>query len=1066
MNHHLPFLMAVIVFMLNTFCLPSSAFSQGATATLSGTVEDEGGAVVPGVTITVINLATSALRQATTNGEGYFIVPLLPPSRYQVTAESQGFPTVRIPEVILNVNDQKGLVIQLKVGSVGATVDVREEAPLINESPAVGTIVDRQFIANIPINGRSFQSLMTLAPGVVLTKSTFGEQGQFSVNGQRAATNYFMIDGVSANFGVSGSAGSNQAPSGALPALSAAGSSNNLVSVDALQEFKVLTSSYAPEFGRTPGAQVSIVTRSGTNDFHGSVFEYFRHNALDATDWFVNANRLTKPPLRQNDFGGVLGGPILLPRFGEGGTQPWYSGRNRTFFFFSFEALRLRLPQVKITDVPSLAARSSAVPLMRPFLNAFPVPNGPTSAATSFSQFAGSYSEPSSLTATSIRLDHAFNARLTLFGRYNYAPSESISRAGTGTRSVNSLNSTNAMTQTVTLGSSQMLSPNVSNELRANYSKNNAGNVNSIDNFGGAVVPDDSILYPAFASPSTSGFTLNLTGGTNSSWITGPNGDNRQNQLNLVNNFLATMGSHQIKIGADYRRLSPEIKPLTYSLIATFSSVNMAIAGRATTVNIFTFGSPRLLQVSNFSAYAQDTWQATRSLVLTYGVRWEVNPSPKDTSGTPAFTVTGLDNPATFALATPGTTLYRTTYNNFAPRVGLSYQLLKKQGREIVVRGGFGVFFDTGNTQSTAGYSSAFFPYNLSRSLPPNSQFPVTNPALLAPPTLSLNPPFGNLLAPVPDLKLPYTLQWNLALEQSLGSNQTLSASYIGAAGRRLLRILRYTPPIISPNFTGVFVVRNLDASDYHAMQLQLRRRLARGLQALASYSWSHSIDTSSVDSSQNPPDVRLAARLDRGSSDFDVRQAFTAAATYDVPPLGAGSIGRAIFRDFALDANFIARSATPINVISFRNIGFGNFPLRPDLVTNAPLYLEDSSAPGGRRFNPAAFDATAPANAGRQGTLGRNILRGFPVTQFDLAVRRELQLIEGVNLQLRAEVFNVFNHPNFADPIGTLTSTTFGRSTSMLGNSLGAGGVSGGLNPLYQIGGPRSIQLALKLLF
>src|SRR5229473_5820727 len=340
-----------------------TAFAQSASATLSGTVEDEHGAVIPGVSITVINNATGAQRQATTNGEGYFVVPLLPPSRYQITAQNQGFTTVRIPEVVLNVGDQKALQIQLKAGDVNATVQVINEAPLINESPAVGTVVDRAQVANMPLNGRSFQSLITLTPGIVQTPASAAEPGQFSVNGQRTYSNYLTVDGVSANAGITASSATTSLGSnfgGAQAALTQQGTTQSLVSVDALQEFRIQTSNYSAEFGRSPGAQVQLLTRSGENQFHGTLFDYLRNDKFDANDWFANSLNRARSPERQNDFGGTFSGPVLLPRLGEGGRQPGYNGRNRTFFFFNYEALRLRLPRFFLTNVPTLALRQQA----------------------------------------------------------------------------------------------------------------------------------------------------------------------------------------------------------------------------------------------------------------------------------------------------------------------------------------------------------------------------------------------------------------------------------------------------------------------------------------------------------------------------------------------------------------------------------------------------------------------------------------------------------------------------------------------------------------------------------
>ena len=325
-----------LLVLIALFCFSIVTPAQSSMATLSGTVEDQRGAIVAGANVALVNVAQGSQRLTTSNNEGRFVFPSLPPGQYSLTATRQGFAPVEVKNVTLNVNDQVTLRITLTVGEISQSVEVLEGASLIDESAGVATVVDRQFVANLPLNGRSFQSLMTLAPGVVQTRAGSNDLGQFSVNGQRADTNYFTVDGVSANTAMSGSSNQGQTLPGALPSLTVFGGTNNLVSVDALEEFKVLTSSYAAEFGRSPGAQVSIVTRSGTNDFHGSVFDYVRNDLFDANDWFTNRSRLAKPPLRQNDFGGVFHGPILLPRFGEGGRQPWYNGRNRSFFFFSY----------------------------------------------------------------------------------------------------------------------------------------------------------------------------------------------------------------------------------------------------------------------------------------------------------------------------------------------------------------------------------------------------------------------------------------------------------------------------------------------------------------------------------------------------------------------------------------------------------------------------------------------------------------------------------------------------------------------------------------------------------
>ena len=312
----------------------------------------------------------------------------------------------------MNVGDAVDVKLVMKVAGIDTSVVVDAPAAHVSSSPAVGTVIDRQFVENLPLNGRSFQSLITITPGVVLTPASSTSPGQFSVNGQRPNANYFTVDGVSANVAVQSGTALGVSGAGAAPAVSAQGGTNSLVSVDALQEFKIETSTYAAEFGRTPGAQVSMVTRSGSNAYHGSLFEYFRDDALDAADYFVKRQNLAKPKERQHSFGGVFGGPIQ---------------RNRAFVFVSYEGLRLDQPRSAVTEVPSQGSRLAASAALRPYFDAFPIPNGPDT-ARGLAQFSASYSDPSTLDATSIRFDATLGRRLSTFARYNHAPSDA--RAG------------------------------------------------------------------------------------------------------------------------------------------------------------------------------------------------------------------------------------------------------------------------------------------------------------------------------------------------------------------------------------------------------------------------------------------------------------------------------------------------------------------------------------------------------------------------------------------------------------------------------------------------------------
>jgi len=1030
----------------------STAKAQTTNATVNGLVTDTSGAVIVGATVQAINDGTNVVYATTTNNEGIYSLPGLPPGRYHIQVSKTGFKTLIKPDIVLNVQDARAINFTLPVGAASETVTVEGGAPLVNtQDAAVSTVVDRQFVENIPLNGRSFQSLITLTPGVILT-SPASTGGQFSVNGQRANSNYFTVDGVSANFGMTPALNTTSpAVVGAAPGFNVLGGTSNLVSVDALQEFRIQTSSMAPEFGRTPGAQVSIVTRSGTSEFHGNLFDYFRNDVLDANDWFANQKGLARPPERQNDFGGVFGGPLI---------------RNKTFFFFSYEGLRLRLPQVASTDVPSLTTRQQTAPAqLRPFLAAFPLPNGaPT--APGLSALTASYSNPSTLDAASIRLDHTLGQKLTLFGRYAYAPSETVAR---DTSSLSSLQSTSITTHTLTLGATWIVAPTINDELRFAYSWTRAGTTFALDHFGGAVPPPDSTLFPSFASHNNSLYVLQLAFGALPGFDVGRDAENFQRQFNAVNNLSFSARSHALKFGIDYRRLSPTLGPFQYSQFIEFDSISSISSATADFVQIQSVRGGQLIS-NSFSFFGQDTWMASPRLTLTYGLRWEVNPPVSFSSNPSPVSLAGISSPSTLSLAPLGTRLYATTYDNFAPRFGLAYQISRRAGWETVLRGGTGIFYDLGTGQSGAVFRG--YPFSAA-TVSFGVMYPLSAANSAAPPLPDPTKPvfpIRNLVFGFdPNLQLPRTYQWNVALEQSLGSHQTLTASYVAAVGRRLLR----TKLLANPNssFASVLLVNNGATSDYHALQLEFQRRLSRGLQALASYTWSHSID----DTSSEFADVSQA----RGPSDFDVRHGFSAAVTYDIPAPTKSRITGALLRDWGVDVITRAQSSSPVNVIARQNVFVSGLLLsvRPDLVTGVPLYLSDPTIPGGRRINAAAFvqPPTGPPPARiplREGTLGRNALRGFPLYQTDLSLRGKVKLTERISLLVRGDLFNLFNHPNFANPNGLLFSSgtvknpKFGVAQTMFGRGLFVNVAAGSFNPLYQVGGPRSTQLSLKLQF
>lgn len=1004
----------------------------------------------------------------------------------EVTAA--GFRVVNVTGLIVNVQDHIEQNFRLQVGSAAESVTVTAGAPLVNTTDAtVSTVVDRNFAENLPMNGRSFQTLIQLTPGIVQTVSNEQDSGQFSVNGQRASSNYWTVDGVSANAGIGVSLPGNGA-GGAQPSFSVLGGTNALVSVDALQEFRIQTSTYAPEFGRTPGAQISIVTRSGTNQFHGTAFDYFRNNILDANDWFADYDNLPKPPERQNDFGGTFSGPIL---------------KNRTFFFFSYEGLRLDLPQVAETFVPSLSARQNAIPALQPFLNAYPVPNSNSpDTGSNPAPLNASFSNKATLDAYSIRIDHKFRSSLNLFGRYNYSPSELIGRGENGL-SLNSVLPSIINLQTATVGAAWAASPTTVNDFRFNYTRTYADSYIFLDTFGGAV-PLTSLALPSPFTLQNSSFVFDILSlGIGGSYNPGGKAPNTQRQINIVDSLSTQKGRHSLKFGVDFRRLSPIYNPLPYSQQAYFADVPSAEAGTLDFSFLLSARGSTLL-FHNLGTFAQDTWRVLPRLTLTYGLRWDVDFSPTAENGPALSAVSGfkLNNLSNLALAPSGVPAFKTTYGNVAPRIGLAYELTQSPHWATVLRGGVGIFYDLATSEVGNNFFTFSYPYG-AETLGVGGTFPLDAGAAAPPPISPASLTSGQLDAFDPNLKLPYTLQWNVAVEQAIGERQLLSASYIGAAGRRLIQSALVLSP--NPSFAEADLISNAATSSYNALQIQFQRRLTNGLQALASYTWSHSIDTASAGSSFSASNTLVPSinpNGNRGPSDFDVRNRFTTGLTYDIPALKINAFTNTILRRWSLESVIQAQSASPVSVFegSLSELNGASAQVRPDVVPGIPLYLygaQCTAADGGLRcpggkainFTPGAVAGGCPdgsqsvgpfcpppvdanGNPTRQGNLGRNALRGFSAMQWDFAVHRDFPIHESLKLQFRAEMFNVLNHPNFGQPQGGIGFPYFGMSTQTLGKYLNGGnsGTSnlggGAFDPLYQMGGPRSIQLALKLIF
>jgi hypothetical protein len=648
-------------------------------------------------------------------------------------------------------------------------------------------------------------------------------------------------------------------------------------------------------------------------------------------------------------------------------------------------------------------------------------------------------------------------------------------------------------TQTLTVGATWSLGPNAKNDFRFNYSRNSAGGSDTLDSFGGATVPPDSFLLPAPFSSQTAHAAIGLlTASQGGGIFAGRDANNVQRQMNYVDSFSIVRGRHALKFGVDYRRLAPTFSPAAYQLATYFADVSSAVALQIYSTSVIS-SVPANVIFNNLGVYGEDSWKVSDRLSLTYGLRWDVDVAPHTASGPNFLAITGYNNLNSLAAAPSGTPIFRTTYGNFAPRVGAAYLVSRSPGHETVLRGGFGVFYDLATAQIGDQIYPVLYPFSASSICatyfqPPNCTltFPLSSFDTQPPQISEANPLSSGLFIGFnPNLKLPYTLQWNLALSRSLGTNQMLSASYVAAVGRRLVQ----QEQTLLPTFVEYFLDGNTGTSNYNALQLQFQRRVSAGLQVLASYSWSHSIDTGSNSSATTGSVFArgLSPDINRGNSDFDIRNSFSAGLTYDIPAAKENRLLRVMAGRWSLDNLIQARSAPPVLVYNSSwfaiddPVAISQVTVRPDVVPGQPLYLSGSGCavlsgsicPGGQGLNPNAYvSPPIDPNTGfsflRQGDLGRNMLRGFGATQWDFAVHREFALKESLHLQFRAEMFNLLNHPNFANPIGDLAQAQFGESTKMLNAGLNGGSRAGtgGFSQLYQVGGPRSIQLALRFQF
>jgi hypothetical protein len=1057
----------LIVYFLVCGCFTGVLFAQD-FASLTITVTDSTDAMVPDASVTLINSQRGTIYHQQTPTGGYVIFDSLTPGDYSVQIEKTGFQQYQIRSLPLGVRDRKTLVVELKVAAAqSTTVDVKEKVDLISNDTAQGIPLGHNYFQDLPIEGRNAESLILMAPGISSAAGGIGDGG-INANGLRSNTNYYTLDGVSLNTSVGGAGGGGGRGGGGFGgfgggggggAIPAVGGSTEIINIDAMQEMNVQTSPIAPEFGRSPGAQIAMTSRGGTSDFHGLLYYYFRNQRLDANDWFANSLGLGRAKEREDRPGGTFGGPLI---------------KGKTFFFAQFDQLSITAPFTIISNVPSVTTRQTTSAPLQPFLNAFPIPNG-VLLTDGAAQYQAVVSNPAFSDTASLRIDQIINSKNTVFVRYSYSPASS-ERRGSETVAPNVLTHQASHSDLVTGGLGSVLSNGMVNDLRVNYSRSTASNYSIMDSYGGATPLTASEVFPAGVTSNTGLFNLNMLGVAGYSY--GGRNVGEQQQYNVVDSITKVVGTHHEKAGVDIRRILVTTDRIPYSENVSFNGIasNSYALTSGSALNATVTSSVPVVYPTylNFSLYGQDSWRMTERTTVTYGLRWDVNPAPTAREGEKPFALSNNQ----IAGVTQNSPIYPTKWWDIAPRFGLAYEMNTTPGYETMFRSGFGVFYDLGYGTTPGAFSGA--PYQ-SVTTVSEAQFPLL-PIYLAAPALPPTRPYGQITTAAIGLTTPLIYQWNATIEQHFGSGAVLSLGYAATRGNNLLRV--QTSPEYSDAFDIVSQATNGATSSYNGMQAQFRKRLSDRLQMQLSYTWSHSIDTASNDGGGGGF-ATLYGGGQKGSSDYDIRQNLSLSGSYRLPAPAHGVMWSPI-RHWYLDFVETARTGLPFDLQTISSNASGAVSINGTTVTTTtatngdvnstiglfaqvrpdynglPVWIPNPNVPGGQQLNILAFNIVSGFE---QGNLGRNVLRGFGAQQLDLGIRRAIPITERMSLTLSAQAYNVANHPNFANPSplegANLASPNFGIVTEMLNQSFG-----GAVNSLFRTGGPRSVEISVRLRF
>jgi hypothetical protein len=1095
--------------------------------TVLGTVTDSSGAVVSGAKVTVKNVATGLERTTQTSGDGTYSVPELPLGTYTVTITQSGFQTSVTTNVVVDVATERRVDAALKTGQVQQQVEVSgEELPQVETTSAeLGGTLTTQTIESLPVNGRDYTKLIYLNPGVAGSPDQIsdspGSFGTFSMNGSRGRANNFLLDGTDMNDGFRNDPAINEAGVFGDPA--------TILPIDAVAELKVL-SNYEAEYGRNSGAVVNIVTKSGTNQLHGSALEYNRTSSVGGARNYYNTSA-KQDPFHNNQFGGSLGGPIV---------------KDKTFFYLNYEGQRESGAQAGLSFVPtgsapdgSLSSSDSSNPVIQNLIARHPWP-APNISGGSGPNLATSTIFNNRVDSMIAKVDHNFNASNLLTGRYYFGDSDQsfpfAQLAGGLLPGFNTVTPTRV--QLVAISYVKVVNSTQVNEARLGWNR-----------FAEGFFPQDSNFNPASIGLNT-GVTSPFDFGLPHITVTGFSPLGATNSVprsrvdsnwHFIDNYSWKSGKHDIKFGYEFRRTTIQlIQDNTFRGRLAFSNLTDFLAGTPSSSGnkIATGDSRRHTFENNHGFYIQDSYRMNSRLTLNYGLRWDYFGVVGEKDG--LFNKLDLTSPTDVS---PTGQLYDKDLNNFAPRIGFAYDLLGKG--KTVVRGGWGLFYDAFAQDIFVGH----VPYNC--AFCPGPAFTGTgkaaissatsiNPALpggALSPTLPVYASFsglGDFFAANPNIRTPYTQNFNLNVQQQISKGVVGQIGYVGARGTKLFRFRDLNQPSQAqitaydtsaaqcngatlPNcpiagfdgpdgahfnvprtaYPALFYVNSEEStasSTYHALQTSLHLSNVHGLTSAVNFVWSHSIDNASDSEDFIPnaaqPNNSFFPNLEKGNSNFDIRRRFTWNFGYQFPRIdgswsklknGWGVDGVLNLQDgqpYQLNYNFegdysgSGEGFDRPDVVG--PIRYGSGPFGVDLSSlQVPCTFGNTTSIGG------SGDSNCLAGSRHFGDLGRNSLRGPSFKELNFSISKNTPITERVNLQLRAEFFNIFNHPNFANPnlpnfitdpaTNGLNAAGRGSPTRLDGTSflpLTATGDVGIGNPFLGGGGPRGVQFVAKVVF